>query len=170
MGESFSHEAHSTLETYELQAEQNGDVWVSNQWTPYENLTDNDLLREFSTSEDPVVIELLKRIGAAEHVRTAFMTFYEESEHEKERLYEEARSGANEDGLTRQDLEELAEERLETINRITNELTQEKKNHSRALKRAMLWKNQLREAKQLLKYETRSVERLETRTRRKINV
>lgn len=170
MSESFSYEAHSTLDAYEVQAERDSDLYLPNQWTPYDNLTIDDLLREFGSSDDPIVQELIKRIGVVEYTRHAFLTLYDESEQEKERLYEEARKDENEDGLTMNDLEGLLGEVTASLNRVTDELAKEKKNHRRTLARAVLWKDRLREATAKLKYETRSVERLETRTRRKINV
>lgn len=166
----FSYEAQNDYEAYTAQAEREHDFWVPNQWTPYENLTIDDLMREFATCDDPRVTELLKRIWQTEYTRHAFMMLHGEMYERLDDLEKDLATTTNEDGLTMGDLDDLVGEHRATIHRLTTELEAMTKKFNRAQARSELWKKKLKDAKQALKYETRSVDRLEARTRRKINV
>ena len=166
----YNGEAEFAYSEYVHTAESEQPVTLTNQITPYDNWTLDDLFREFGSSDRPEVIELVRRCAMIHYQKVAFFMLHESMSDQLEDMQKDLDNTTNEDGLTMGDLDDLVGEHRATIHRLTTELEAMTKKFNRAQSRSDLWKKKLTEAKKQLKYETRSVDRLETRTRRKINV
>lgn len=161
----MSYEASLDFEEYMEQLRQDHAVLMPTAMTPYEDMTDDELIRVFGASDDPIVIELVRRVS---HILIAKMAFGKLHKDRQEELDELQRT--DEDEHCVEALKERVRELNDQIHAVHAELSATRRKLARAHKRSVLFQKRMGEAEKELAYERRGVERLETRTRRKLSI